>query len=73
MYDKATATFVLFARGLKQLATVGEIFHSTREELYSIVTWLDDDGNEYLPSYKENGEAKPLTECDRVPPQSSWQ
>ena len=73
MYDKATATFVLFARGLKQLATVGEIFHSTREELYSIVTWLDDDGNEYLPSYKENGEAKPLQECDRVPPQSTWQ
>ena len=73
MYDKASATFVLFARGLKQLATVGEIFHSTKEELYSIVTWLDDDGNEYLPSYKENGEAKPLSECDPVPPISMWQ
>ena len=73
MYDKASATFVLFARGLKQLATVGEIFHSTREELYSVVTWLDDEGNEYLPSYKENGEAKPLAECDRVPDQSTWQ
>ena len=73
MYDKALATFVLFARGLKQLATVGEIFHSTREELYSVVTWLDDEGNEYLPSYKENGEAKPLAECDRVPDQSTWQ
>ena len=73
MYDKASATFVLFARGLKQLATVGEIFHSTREELYSIVTWLDDEGNEYLPSYQENGEAKPLAQCDRVPDQSTWQ
>lgn len=73
MYDKATATFILFARGLKQLATVGEIFHSTREELYSVVTWLDDDGNEYLPSYKENGEAKPLSECDRVPAESTWE
>lgn len=72
MYDKASATFILFARGLKQLATVGEIFHSTREELYSVVTWLDDDGNEYLPSYNENGDAKPLAECERVPPQSSW-
>lgn len=73
MYDKTSDTFVLFSRGLKQLATVGEIFHSTREELYSIVTWLDDDGNEYLPSYKENGEAKPLSECDPVPPISSWE
>ena len=73
MYDKSLATFVLFARGLKQLATVGEIFHSTREELYSVVTWLDDEGNEYLPSYNQNGEAKPLPECDRVPPQSTWQ
>ena len=73
MYDKASATFVLFSRGLKQLATVGEIFHSTKEELYSIVTWLDDNGKEYLPSYKENGEAKPLSECDPVPPISMWQ
>ena len=72
MYDKATNSFVLFSRGLKQLATVGEIFHSTREELYSVVTWLDDLGNEYLPSYNADGSPKKLTECDPVPPQSTW-
>ena len=72
MYEKATNSFVLFSRGLKQMATVGGIFRSTSEELYSVVTWLDDLGNEYLPSYNADGSPKKLTECDPVPPQSTW-
>ena len=72
MYDKATSEFVLFAKGLKQLATVGEIFHSTREDLYTVVTWLDDNGNEYLPSYNPDGTNKPLNECTPVPQPAQW-
>lgn len=72
MYDKVTGEFALFSRGLKQLATAGEIFHSTQEDLYTIVTWLDDKGNEYLPSYDSNGKPKPLAQCDPVPEMSTW-
>ena len=60
--------FSIWARSLKSISTVGDIVKPVTEEVYTIVTWLDDDGNEYLPKYKANGEPEDLANCDPVTP-----
>ena len=60
--------FTVWSRGLRAIGTKGDISKPITEEVYTVVTWLDDDGNEYLPKYKANGDPEPLENCDRVVP-----
>lgn len=60
--------FSVWARSLKSITTVGDIVKPVTEEVYTIVTWLDDNGKEYLPKYKPNGEPEDLSKCDPVTP-----
>lgn len=52
--------------GLPRVLSGADVMRSTSDDYYTIVTWLDDSGNEYLPAYNENGEPKPLEQCTRI-------
>lgn len=60
--------FSVWAKSLKSISTVGDIVKPVTEEVYTVVTWLDDQGNEYLPKYKANGDPEELSNCDPVQP-----
>ena len=60
--------FSVWAKSLKSISTVGDIVKPVTEEVYTVITWLDDQGNEYLPKYKANGEPEELSNCDPVQP-----
>ena len=60
--------FSVWSRGLKSINNKGDIVKPTTEEVYTVITWLDDSGNEYLPKYKPNGDPEDLTKCDPVTP-----
>lgn len=64
----ADGIFSIWSRGLKSIATKGDIVKPVTEEVYTVVTWLDDEGNEYLPKYKANGDPEELSNCERVTP-----
>lgn len=65
-YDKSARTFNVFSRSLPTIGTKGDVFKATLEELYTITTWLDDSGNEYLPAFNEDGSPKDLSQCTPV-------
>ena len=46
--------FSVWSRGLKTINNKGDIVRPTAEDVYTVITWLDDSGNEYLPKYKPN-------------------
>ena len=58
--------FSVWCRGLKSVNNKGDIVKPVTEEVYTVITWLDDDGKEYLPKYKPNGEPEELSKCDPV-------
>lgn len=60
--------FSVWCRGLKAISNKGDIVKPVTEEVYTVITWLDDSGNEYLPKYKANGDPEELTNCERVTP-----
>lgn len=60
--------FSVWTRGLKTVNNVGDIVKPVTEEVYTVITWLDDNGNEYLPKYKANGEPEELSNCTPVAP-----
>lgn len=60
--------FSVWCRGLKAVSNKGDIVKPVTEEVYTVITWLDDDGNEYLPKYKPNGDPEELVNCERVTP-----
>jgi hypothetical protein len=51
---------------LKTVSNKGDIVKPVTEEVYTVITWLDDNGKEYLPKYKANGEPEDLANCDPV-------
>lgn len=61
-----TPKLVISFLGLPRVLSGADVMRSTSDDYYTIVTWLDDSGNEYLPAYKTNGEPKPLEECTRI-------
>lgn len=60
--------FSVYSRGLITISNSGDITRPVKEEVITVVTWLDDNGNEYLPKYKENGEPEELYNCVPVTP-----
>lgn len=60
--------FSVWCKGLKSVSNKGDIVKPVTEEVYTVITWLDDNGNEYLPKYKPNGDPEDLTNCDSVLP-----
>lgn len=60
--------FSVWCRGLKSISNKGDIVKPVTEEVYTVITWLDDSGNEYLPKYKPNGDPEELSNCERVTP-----
>lgn len=60
--------FSIWCRGLKSISNKGDIVKPITEEVYTVITWLDDSGNEYLPKYKANGDPEELSNCERVTP-----
>lgn len=60
--------FSVWCRSLKSISTSGDIVKPVTEEVYTVITWLDDGGNEYLPKYKTNGDPEELAKCERVTP-----
>lgn len=60
--------FSVWCRGLKAISNKGDIVKPVTEEVYTVITWLDDNGNEYLPKYKPNGDPEELSNCDPVTP-----
>lgn len=60
--------FSVWCRSLKSISAVGDIVKPVTEEVYTVITWLDDEGNEYLPKYKANGEPEELSNCTPVTP-----
>lgn len=60
--------FSVWCRGLKAISNKGDIVKPVTEEVYTVITWLDDSGNEYLPKYKANGDPEELANCERVTP-----
>lgn len=60
--------FSVYSRGLISIANSGDITRPVKEEVITVITWLDDNGNEYLPKYKPNGEAEELYNCVPVTP-----
>ena len=61
-----TPKLVISFLGLPRVLSGADVLRSTTDDYYTIVTWLDDSGNEYLPAYKTNGDPKPLDECTRI-------
>ena len=59
---KLTISFL----GLPRVLSGADVVRSTSDDYYTILTWLDDSGNEYLPAYNENGDPKPLEQCTRI-------
>lgn len=59
-------TFSVWSKSLKSISTNGDIVKPVTEEVYTVITWLDDAGNEYLPKYKANGDPEDLANCDPV-------
>ena len=59
---KLTISFL----GLPRVLSGADVMRSTSDDYYTIVTWLDDSGNEYLPAYDENGNPKPIEQCTRI-------
>ena len=59
---KLTISFL----GLPRVLSGADVMRSTSDDYYTIVTWLDDSGNEYLPAYDENGNPKNLEQCTRI-------
>lgn len=64
--DYDNGTFNIHSKGLKKIANSGDIFKPATDELYTVVTWLDDEGNEYRPTYNTDGTPKELSQCPRV-------
>lgn len=64
--DYDNGTFNVHSKGLKKIAGSGDIFKPATDELYTVVTWLDDEGNEYHPAYNSDGTPKELSECTPV-------
>lgn len=60
--------FSVWSKSLKSISTNGDIVKPVTEEVYTVITWLDDDGKEYLPKYKPNGDPEELSKCDPVEP-----
>lgn len=60
--------FSVWSKSLKSISAVGDIVKPVTEEVYTVITWLDDEGNEYLPKYKANGEPEELSNCTPVTP-----
>ena len=60
--------FSIWCRGLKSISNKGDIVKPVTEEVYTVITWLDDNGKEYLPKYKPNGDPEELSNCDPVTP-----
>ncbi len=58
--------FSIWSRGLKTVSNKGDIVKPVTEEVYTVITWLDDNGREYLPKYKPNGDPDYLSNCDQV-------
>ena len=58
--------FSVWCRGLKAVSNKGDIVKPVTEEVYTVITWLDDNGKEYLPKYKANGDPEDLANCDPV-------
>ena len=67
-YNKTEETpkLVISFLGLPRVLSGSDVMRSTNDEYYTIVTWLDDSGNEYLPSYDDKGDPKPLSQCTRI-------
>lgn len=61
--DYENGTFNIHSKGLKKIANSGDIFKPATDELYTVVTWLDDSGNEYHPAYNADGSPKELSQC----------
>lgn len=59
---KLTISFL----GLPRVLSGADVMRSTADDYYTIVTWLDDSGKEYLPAYDENGNPKTLEQCTRI-------
>lgn len=59
--------FSVWSKGLRSVGTKGDIVKPIQEEVYTVITWLDDNGNEYLPKYKQNGDPEELVNCEKVP------
>ena len=64
-YD-TDGVFSVWCRGLKTISNKGDIVKPITEEVYTVITWLDDNGKEYLPKYKPNGDPEDLANCDPV-------
>ena len=64
--DYNNGTFNVHSKGLKKIANSGDIFKPATDELYTVVTWLDDNGNEYRPEYNADGTPKELSKCTPV-------
>lgn len=58
--------FSVWSKSLKSIPTPGDIVKPVTEEVYTVITWLDDNGKEYLPKYKANGDPEDLANCDPV-------
>lgn len=58
--------FSVWSKSLKSIPTSGDIVKPVTEEVYTVITWLDDNGKEYLPKYKPNGDPEDLANCDPV-------
>lgn len=58
--------FSIWCRGLKTVSNKGDIVKPVTEEVYTVITWLDENGKEYLPKYKANGDPEDLANCDPV-------
>lgn len=59
--------FSVWSKGLRSVGTKGDIVKPIQEEVYTVITWLDDNGNEYFPKYKQNGDPEELVNCEKVP------
>lgn len=59
---KLTISFL----GLPRVLSGADVMRSTSDDYYTIVTWLDDSGNEYLPTYDADGNPKELVQCTRI-------
>lgn len=63
---EGTPKLVISSLGLPRVLSGADVMRSTNDEYYTIVTWLDDGGKEYLPAYDETGNPKPLEQCTRI-------
>lgn len=61
-----TPKLVLSFLGLPRVLSGADVMRSTTDDYYTIVTWLDDSGHEYLPAYDAEGNPKELTHCTRI-------